>query len=279
MKKFIADSSADMQELMNVSFSSVPLVISTEEKSFTDDATLGAEGVHDMLDYLASYKGRSFTSSPSVDSWLKAFGDADCIYGATITSGLSGTYNSALVAQKMYLEEHPDAKIRIFDSLSTGPELRLIMEKLAELDAAGLPFDQVCAAVEEYQKHTRLFFALKSLHNFSQNGRVSKAVAVSIGVLGISLIGTASKEGRLEMVTKARGDNRVISSLLEQMKKADCNGKKIRISHVENPGLAKRLKDAISERYPDADILISASQALCSYYAERGGLLIGFETE
>lgn len=278
MTKFIADSAGDMHDLPNIAFSSVPLSISTDERNYTDSPTLGREGIHEMLDYLASHKGRSFTACPSIDSWMEAFGDADRIYVATITGGLSGTYNSAMVARKLYLEKHPEAQVHVFDSLSTGPEIRMIIEKAAELDASGLSFEEVCAAVEEYQKHTRLFFALKSLHNMSQNGRVSKVLAAAIGVIGISLIGTASEEGKLEMVSKARGDKKVVAAILEQMETAGCNGQRIRISHVENPGLAEQMKVAIVKKYPDAEILVSESLALCSYYAERGGLLVGLET-
>ena len=80
-----------------------------------------------MLDYLAEYKGRSYTACPSVDGWLEAFKGADEIYVVTITSSLSGAYNAAMAARELYLQAHEEAKVAVFDSLSTGPEMLLIL--------------------------------------------------------------------------------------------------------------------------------------------------------
>ena len=118
----------------------VPMMISTDEKSFVDNEHLN---VSEMLDYLAEYKGRSYTACPSVDGWLTAYEGAEEIYAVTITSGLSGSYNAAMAARELYLQAHEGAKVAVFDSLSTGPEMLLILEKLRELTDQGLPFDQV----------------------------------------------------------------------------------------------------------------------------------------
>ena len=125
MIRLIADSSSDRPTLAGIPIEYVPLVISTEAQSFTDDDQLD---VDELLQCLASYRGRSYTACPSVDAWLRAFEGGDEIYAVTITSALSGSYNSAMAARALYLQEHPGAKIAVFDSLSTGPELRLLLE-------------------------------------------------------------------------------------------------------------------------------------------------------
>ena len=105
-----------------------------------------------------------------------------------MTSALSGTYNSARVAMEMVKAEHPEKKIDLLDSLSTGPEMRLLVEKLEELiQDASLDFDAVCAKIREYKTHTKLFYVLQSLHNMAENGRVSKLVAGAVDILGMTI--------------------------------------------------------------------------------------------
>lgn len=276
MTKYVVDSSCEAVSYGNQTIESAPLMIYTDEVSYIDDEDMD---VHNMLDTLADYKGRSYTACPGTESWLKAFEGGDVIYVVAMTSGLSGTYNSAMVAKDIYLQEHPDAKIEVFDTLSTGPESKLVMEKVIELDKSGCTFDEVCSKIKEYMEKTRLFFALGSLHNMGQNGRVNKVLVSAIGLLGISIIATASEEGKVKPIAKARGEKRVIKHMMEEILGAGYKGGKIRISHVENESLANKVADGIRDHYKDADIEIYPAGGLCSYYAERGGILVGCETE
>lgn len=273
MIKLVADSAIDRPDLSGVCL--VPLTMSTEERQFRDDAALN---ITEMLDYMAAYKGRSYTACPSVDAWLQAFAGGDEICVITITSGLSGSYNSAVAAKELYCAEHPNAKIHVFDSLSTGPEMLLILEKLKALTAEGLPFEEIVAQTTEYQKHTRLFFSLQSVHNLAQNGRVSKVVAAAVGMLSIRIVGTASPEGQLDPQSKVRGDNKALPELLSKLTHAGYAGGKIRITHVENLKLAERFAAMVREKWPAADLAVSPNGGLCSYYAERGAILVGIET-
>lgn len=274
--RIIADSSCDILGLEGVDFVSVPLTISTDEKSYIDDSELNTE---EMLNYLAGYRGRSYTACPGVDSWLKSFEGADVIYVAAMTSALSGTYNSAMVAKNSYLETHPDAKIHVFDTLSTGPELRMLIQKLAELVADGKNFEEVCNEAEGYLKRTRLFFSLESLHNFVQNGRVSRFTASAAGMLGIRIFGTASRQGTLEPLSKCRGEKRTLQAFMENLKLSGYNGGKIFIAHVGNLPFAENIMNAIKNEYKKAEIVIYKTRGLCSYYAERGGVLLGCECD
>ena len=274
MMKLIADSSSDRPAIAGAEVKYVPLVVSTDHVHFVDDETLD---VRQMLDTLSAHRGRSYTACPSVDGWLTAFDGGDEIYAVTITSALSGSYNAAMAARELYLQEHPGAKVAVFDSLSTGPELRLILEKLRELTAQGLPFEQVEAQTREYMHHTRLLFSLQSLHNMAQNGRVSKVAAAAVGVLGIRIVGTASAEGTLQQLNKCRGDRKALPELLEHMQKAGFHGGKVRITHVNNPALAGTFLEQLKAAWPEADASIAPSSGLCSYYAEEGAIMVGFE--
>lgn len=275
MVKFVADSSCDMTEIEGVNFASVPLTLYSADFNFTDNAEMD---VHELIDSFEKYKGRSYTACPGTDSWLQAYEGADEVYVCTLTSGLSGTYNSAMAAADIFLQEHPEAKIHVFDSLSTGPELRILVEKLIELKQSGLSFEEICEKGEAYIKTTRLFFAFCSLHNFAQNGRVSKVIASAVGVLGISIIGTASEEGDIAPQTKCRGERKVIATLILELEKCGYKGGRFRLCHVENEELAKKVTEAVKERFGTTDILFYQARGICSYYGERGGIIIGCET-
>ena len=128
--KITADSSANLLALDNVSFASVPLKIIAAENEFVDNETLDLDEMYRFFD---KYKGRSQTSCPNASDWLESFEDAEDVFCITITSGLSGSYNTACMAKEMYEEEHPDRRVFVIDSLSAGPELTLLAQKLAEL--------------------------------------------------------------------------------------------------------------------------------------------------
>jgi DegV family protein with EDD domain len=274
MVKFVADSACDLKEYPGICFETVPLSISTDERDYTDNEDLN---VHEVLDYLEGYNDRSYTACPSIDAWLKAFEGADEIYCVTITSGLSGTFNGANIAREQYLEDHPDTKIYVVDSLSTGPGMVLLLEKLAELKSQGKSFEEVCTAIDRYRKRLKLYFSLSSLHNLAQNGRVNKLIASAIGFMNIKILGTASKEGTIEQVGKCRGNNRMIDKIIEQLKENGFTKGKIRICHVECLEFANAVAEKIRSIFNCTDIKIVPARGLCSYYAERGGIILGCE--
>ena len=273
-RKIVADSSCDMWELNGVDFAVAPITISTDNKHYVDNQELD---VHLMSEELAKYKGVSHTACPSVGSWLDCYEGYDEVFVVTLTGAMSGTYNSAMTAKGIYEEDNENVKVHVFDSLSTGPEMRLLIEKLKEMIEEDLPFEEIVEKGQDYLNHSRLFFALKSLHNFAMNGRVSKAVASAIGVLNISIFATASEEGTIQQISKCRGEKKVVKSMIEHLENAGYHGGKVRISHADNLKLAHNVRDKILELYPNADIIVYPMGGLCTYYAEIGGLLVGCE--
>lgn len=275
MKKFriVADSSADIRELDGVDFASVPLKIITNVKEYVDDKSLLVE---EMVADLYTYKGRSTTACPSPGEWIESFGDADYVFCITITSALSGSYNSACVARDKVLEDDPDKKIYIIDSLSAGPELYLIIDKIKELILLGHSYDEIVATIDEYRKNTGLLFMLVSMKNLANNGRVSPLVAKFAGLLGIRIIGRASDEGKLDPLHKPRG-RKALGTMVEELKKQGYVGRKVRICHTFNLDEATELKKLILNEFPDAKVSVMPSGGLCSFYAEKGGLMVGFE--
>lgn len=273
--KIVADSSANIYERDGINYASVPLKIVTSEKEYIDKKGMD---ISEMVSYLQGYKGKSGTSCPNVHDWLEAFGDADLILGVTITSGLSGSYESAMQAKKIYETDHPGANVLIVDSLSAGPELALIIEKMEDVVKSAQSFEEMTQTITEYCKRSHLLFALKNLDNLARNGRVNPAVAKLAGILGIRLIGKASDEGTLQQLHKCRGESQSIACIWNEMKKHGYNGGKVRLAHCFNEQIAKTLSETIRQSYPDADVQITPCTGLCSFYAEEGGLMIGYES-
>lgn len=273
--KIVSDSSSNVLRFPGISFASVPLKINTAAAEYIDDESLD---VARMVAEIKDTKGKSGTSCPNVHDWLQAFEGADGVFAVTITSNLSGSCATAIQAKEEYEAAHPGAKVCVLDTLSTGPEMRLIMEKLKQWIDEKLTFEQIREAVKGYMEKTHLLFSLESLTNLARNGRVNPAVAKIAGVLGIRVVGKASDEGTLQQLHKCRGEKKALDTLLQEMQTMGFRGGKTRISHCFNPEAAVKLKEKILSVFPQSDVQIEPTGGLCSFYAEHGGLLVGFES-
>ncbi len=270
--KIVLDSSADLTAMEGVPFAFAPLKVITKETQYIDDASLDVEA---MAEALYNYRGPSSTSCPNVEDWLKAFGNAKEILCITITGGLSGAYNAALAAKRHYEEANPGSRVEVMDSLSAGPEITIMAEKAKELLLSGKTLSETVEALKNYK--TELFFMLESLQNFANNGRVGKLAAKTAGVLGIRALGRAGDEGTLELLGKVRGKEKALQALADTIQKWGYKGGKLRIAHCGNPDGAEALSKLILRHFPKATVTISTLRGLCSYYAERGGMLVGCE--
>ncbi len=273
-RRIVVDSSSNLYRLAETDFACVPLKIITAEQEYIDTADADAFG---MAHALHSYKGRSSTSCPNVGDFLEAYRGADEVFVVTLTGTLSGCCNAARMAGEEYREEVPGAKVFVLDSLSTGPEMYLLALRLAALAGTGRSFDKICEEIVEYGRHTHLLFALESLNNLARNGRVKLTAAAVARVLGIRVIGRASPEGELGILCKTRGEHGALERIILEMKDKGYAGGAVQIAHCDNEGAARRLQRMIKAIWPAAEPEILPCGSLCSYYAELGGLLVGFE--
>ena len=272
--KIVTDSASDILELEGVDLAVAPLKVISDEREFVDDASLNAA---EVSAYFAAYKGRSQTSCPNAADWIDAFGDAEQVICMTITSGLSGSYNAASVAAQIYEKEHAGRRVFVVDSLSAGPEISLLLYRCAEMIRHGVEFDHICENITKYKETTGLLFMLKSLRNFANNGRVSPAVARIVGLLGICIVGRASDEGTLEQLDKCRGEAKSLETIVRRLEENGlCTGR-VSIAHCQNAMGAKKLRALIKAKFPEAKAEIHELRGLCSYYAELGGILVGYE--
>lgn len=272
--KLVADSSANMFTMPGVAFENVPMKIITAQAEYVDDPKLD---VAQMVAEIRVTKGKSGTSCPNLYDWLQAFEGADRIFAVTITSNLSGSNASAVQAAADYESANPGAKVCVIDSLSAGPELGLLLEKLQQWITEGHSYEQMVEDIRRYQSHTHLIFSLESLTNLARNGRVNPAVAKIAGVLGIRVVGVASEVGTLEQLYKCRGEKKALEAIAEEIVRRGYNGGRVKIAHCFNENAAEALKTMILAQYPDANVEIEPCKALCSFYAEQGGLLVGYE--
>ena len=272
--KIVVDSSASLYTLQGVDFECVPLKIITDDAEYLDNGTMDALG---MAQTLRTYKGKTSTSCPNVSDWLAAYEGADEVYAITITGTLSGSYNAAQLAAEEYQQENPGKRVFVLDSLSTGPEQRLLAEHLRDELAAGKEFDAVCEEMLRYHKHTHLLFSLESLANLARNGRVKPAVAAVARMLNIRVIGKASDVGELDVLCKTRGEHGALERIVLELKGHGYTNGKVIIAHCGNPAAAERLMHMVRAVFEGAQVRVTECGGLCSYYAELGGLMVGFE--
>lgn len=276
--KIIADSGCDYRSLDNLApdteFVTVPLTIQVGETIYRDDAQLN---IDQMMEKMYATTTASKSACPSPDDYMKSFEGADNIIVVTITGTLSGSYNSAEIAKKIYLEEHPDTKIHVIDSLSAGGEVDLIVRKLNHLVAEGIDFDQVVDGITVYQAKTKLLFVLAKVDNLVKNGRLSKLIGTVVGLLNIRMVGEASKTGTLELLQKARGQKKAIKAAFDELLKAGYAGGHITIVHRNNEKFIEQFSELVREKFAQASIEVLPTSGLCSFYAEEGGLLMGYE--
>ncbi|WP_283588914.1 DegV family protein [Lactobacillus gallinarum] len=271
--KLIIDSSSNMKSDPDHNVEVVPLTISFGGKDYIDDPNLN---IREFLNDMNQNQIAGKTTCPSIQAWLNALEGTEKAIIITMTSGMSGTFSSALQAKTMYEEKHPTSQIIVVDSRSAGPELTIVLHGIEKMIQGDIRFVDLEEVIAKFRMRTHLLFILQSLHNLSLNGRVSPVVAKVAGLLKINLIGTASKEGKLEPLTKARGMKKAMRELLKYMKDDNYHGGEVIIDHCENEKDAEIIKDKILAEYPDAQVTIRPMRGLCSFYAEEGGIMVGF---
>jgi len=275
--KIIADSSCDvtkdLKTKLNVNL--VPLRLIIEDKEFIDDKNL------DLLSYIETMKDSSKapkTACPSPQDFLKHYEGEGDIFVVTLSKELSGTYNSAVVAREMYLEENSNKSIHVFNSKSASVGETLIVLKINELAQMGLSFSEIVAEVNEYIDNLDTLFLLESLEHLAKAGRLKSYVAVIASLLKIKPIMGATKEGTIRLIHKVRGYKKAFIKLVDSIGEIEKNFSKriLAIAHCNCLERAKILKEKVAQKYNFKDILIVPMAGLSSTYADDGGIVIAF---
>jgi len=272
----VSDTSCDLftlEGVTDIAFSTVPFTIRVGDTEYIDDDNISVE---EMLTANETHSESAQTACPSPEDWRVCFEKPGSVIAFTISSALSGSYNSACTAKTMVLEEDPEKEIIVIDSKATGPETVLIIRKACELIHQGKDAREIERELNETARKTHIVFALCSYRNLIKAGRVNRLIGFIAGHLGFWGIGIGSEEGEIDIRGKARGQKGMIRFLLEEIQKVGLAGKSIVISHCQNEEAAGELKKRLTEAFRDITVTILPTRGLDSYYAERHGLIVGF---
>lgn len=277
----VADSSCNLKgwkpAAPDTEFISVPLSIHAGAYDFVDDNALD---INEMLKCVEGEKGGSSTSCPSVGSWADAFRAADNVIAITISSKLSGSYDSALTARDLVLSDDAvsSRRIRVLDSRAAGGKLEVIVTLLDRylIDNPD-DFTGAVSFVEDLEKHSMVLYSLSSYDNLVKSGRMPRVAGQVASMLSIRILGTASDEGTIQVVGPTRGEKKTYRKICDTMASDGYAGGLVYIDHVLNEDCARDLAKAIVNTWPNADVHVLPCRGLCSHYAEPSGLIIGYE--
>ena len=275
----VADSSCDLaikglQVPEETGFATVPLSVLVGDREFIDNEELD---VQEQRQALAAHQGKTSSACPAPELWAEKFRQADYSVAVTMTSALSGTYNSALIGKEMVLEKFPDKKIHVIDTRSTAGHMVVLCKKISRLIGEGLDFDEVCRQADICNKETCLLFTLQSYETLVKNGRMNRFVGMVATKMNIRAVGKATEAGELGMITKERGETGAFRALVKQMAKMKAmEDLDVYIHHCMNKQGADMVAKLVEEHYPTCRPHILPCRGLTSYYAENGGILAGF---
>lgn len=281
MWNIVSDSSCDLRKRDfksgSVRFETVPLRIHVGGRDFpdTDDLDVG-----ELLAAMSEEKAASSTSCPSPAAFARAMERGEKTVCFTISSNLSGSYNAAVQARELVLEEHPDKEVCVIDSRSTAGTMVLLIEmarKLMEADPLGEKFELICNQLRVYQAALRTCFTLENYDNLIKNGRMRPLVGTLLHTLGIHVIASGTAQGTIRVESKARGEaktHRAITAFMSGSK--DCTGAEVRIHHCDNLSGAMKLRERILRELPVKSVEVFPCRGLTTFYAMHRGLILGY---
>ena len=274
--RIVVDSCGEFTEEMakDSHFVHAALNLEIDGNHFVDDETFDRLR---FLDLVEKSPNCPKSSCPSPEVYRSAFDcGADHLYAVTLSAELSGSYNSAVLGQNLYLEDHPDAKIHVFNSCSASVGETLLAKKIQECEEAGMEFEEVIKAVEAYQAERQTFFVLESLDHLRKNGRLSAVKAFVASALNIKPVMEGNKQGIIEQAGQARGMQKalrmMVELLVERMNKPE--EKTVAIVHCNNEARAQFVKEEIEKRTKVKEIIILPSSGVSTLYAAQGGIML-----
>lgn len=274
--KIVADSSCDLTNEMKkeMKIDIAPLILQLGEKNFVDDENLDIQKyIKEMKECETSPK----TSCPSPDDYMRRFEGLESTFVVTLSSHLSGSYNSAVLAKNMFLEEVNNKFIHIFDSLSASVGETLVAVKINELGNLNFSDMEIVEKVTNYIKEMKTYFLLESLEHLAKAGRLNPIIARIASMLSIKPI-MAGDEGNIKLVEKVRGYKKAFNRLVDIIGEEGKNleEKILGIAHCNCLERALQFKEEVMKKYNFKDIIIVEMAGLSSTYADDGGIVIAF---
>lgn len=275
--KIVGDSSCDlskeMKEEMNVEIA--PLTLQLGDKTYIDNETLD---IKQYVKAMGQCETSPKTSCPSPEDYMKKFEGEESVFVVTLSNKLSGSYNSAVLAKNIFLEEVGNKFIHVFDSLSASAGETIIAMKIHELSKKNFTELEIVEKVTNYIKEMKTFFLLESLDHLAKAGRLNPFIAKVANMLAIKPIMGATDEGTIRLVEKTRGYKKAFNRFLEIIGEEGNNleEKILGIAHCNCLDRALSFKEEVLKKYNFKGIVIVEMKGLSSTYADDGGLVIAF---
>lgn len=275
--RIVADSSCDLTNEMKDKhgITIVPLTISVGDHHYIDDEDLD---LNQMLDDIDHYHEAAKSACPSPQAFMDSFMAQGSVFVVTLTAALSGTYNSAMIAKDLFIQDHQEKFIHVFDSKGSSVRETMIALKLDELIQKGLSELEIVNQVNDYIEKNRYIFQLGSLDTMIKNGRISKLKGLIANALNIRPILYANANGEAELIENVRTEKKSIQRLVEIVGEqcSDFSEMILGISHCEALEKAEQIKTEIEKRYNFKEVFIVPTKGLSSLYMNRGGVTISF---
>lgn len=275
--KIISDSSVDFKEnkdSVTEGLEIVPFKIQIDDEEIID-TNLNTE---DLLKKMKASFNQIKTACPSPSEFYDAFSKEGASFVVTISSALSGSYNSAVLAKNMFLEKLPEALVHIFDTKSACAGVNLVILKIKELVMQNLKFDEIVNNVNKYISKMKTLFILDSLDNLVKNGRISNLKAMLASFLHIVPIMGENGKGEIVLLEQVRGNKKAFNRLIDMIGESgvDFENTVLGITHSNAKEKAENLKNEILRRFKFKDVLIFAAGGLSTVYADDGGIVVAF---
>lgn len=270
------DSAGELQEAFKGKdeYRIVPLTLMIGDEEIIDDGTIDQKV---LIKKIADSPTCAKTACPSPEAYFREYDcGAEHIYGVTISAELSGSFQSAVIARDMYLDKYPDAKIHVFNSRSTSVGETMIVHMITQMEAEGVPFEEIVETIEAWNDEKLTYFTLDNLETLRKNGRLSRLKALAATVLKIKPICIGNHEGIIEQIDQARGSNKALIKMVDHIVEGTANPEKklLGISHCNCYERAVMVRDAILKRMHVKEVILQETGGLSTVYANDGGIIV-----
>ncbi|RKJ21635.1 DegV family protein [bacterium D16-50] len=274
--KIVLDSCGELpaELLGDHRFERVPLGLEVGEYKILDDENFDQA---EFLRKVAESPKCPKSSCPSPERFMESYGEpeAEHVYAVTLSSPLSGSYNSAELGKKLYHEKYGDKKIHVVDSRSASGGETQIALKLVDLEEAGLPFEEIVERIEEFRDNLQTYFVLDNLETLRKNGRLTGVKALVASTLSIKPVMGADK-GEIIQRSQTIGIKKALSRMAELVAK-EVKGpeeKRLVITHCNAPDRAEQVKKMILEKVRFRECIIMDMRGVSTMYANDGGVIV-----
>lgn len=274
--KIVVDSCGELPDTLkqDIHFESVPLEIFVDDYRIIDDNSFDQA---DLLRKMKESPNCPKSTCPSPERYMTAYDcEAEHIYAVTLSSKLSGSYNSAELGKALFIEEKGEKQIHVFDSKSASVGETLIAMKIQECEESGMTFEEVVNRVDAYIEEMDTFFVLETLENLRKNGRLSNFKAFVASALNIKPVMGSTPEGEICQLDQARGVNKALDKMIAVMlqKVQNRENKILGIAHCNCPQRANSIVEKIEKLAKFKEIFVVNTAGISTLYANDGGIIM-----